>query len=121
MTRAQVSAALSANGNSFDTWVSLEDSFKYFVMESDKNNFVSASAVEFYFSGTNDYFLTRHIGGKPVLTELADPVPTGYTKVFHDGKYYLLKIEPGGIVDPVAGVFHDLTAYSSISGFFKTK
>jgi len=121
MTKAQITSVLNSTGNAFNQWITLEDDFHYFVLKSDKNNFISASAVQFYFSGTHNYFLTRHLMGRPSLSSLEASVPEGYTKVFHDGNYYLIKIEPGGVVHPTAGigVFHDLTAYSEISGFYK--
>jgi hypothetical protein len=122
MTRAQVESALTGTGNSTGEWISLENDFKYLLMGSDKNSFVSPRTVQFYFSDEYDYFLTRHLYGPAVQVESGDPIPEGYGRVFHDEEYYDIEIEPGGVEDQSdddAGVYHTLTAFSSISGIFK--
>jgi hypothetical protein len=118
MTRAQIEHALDITGNSFDQWISLEYDFKYIIMKSDKNSFIFPESVQFYFSGDNDYFLTRHLIGKPTLTTQAAEIPDGYGKVFHEENYYLIRIEAGGVVDSEAGIYHTLTAYNSVTGMF---
>ncbi len=122
MTRAQIESALTATGNSTGAWISLEYDFKYLLMESDKNSFVSPRTVQFYFSPTSDYFLTRHLYGKATLVQQSDPIPSGYGRVFHDGSYYDIAIEPGGVLDASAddaGLFHTITSFSAVSGMFK--
>jgi hypothetical protein len=121
MTRTQVESALTEAGHNTDEWISLEDSFKYILMVSDKNSFINARTVQFYFSGTFDYFLTRHLYGPATEVDSGDPIPDGYGRVFHDGAYYDIAIEPGGVDDQstdAAGTYHTLTAFSSISGMF---
>lgn len=119
MTRTQVESALSAKGNSTDEWISLENDFKYILMASDKGSFIKARTVQFYFSPTGDYFLTRHLYGPAVEVESGDSIPDGFGRVFHDEKYYDIAIEPGGVDDQTgdsAGIYHTLSAFSAISG-----
>jgi hypothetical protein len=119
MTRTQVESALSAKGNSTGEWISLENDFKYILMASDKGSFINARTVQFYFSDTSDYFLTRHLYGPAAEVDSGDPIPEGYGRVFHDEKYYDIAIEPGGVEDQSedeAGVYHTLTSFSAISG-----
>jgi hypothetical protein len=122
MTRDQIESVFTESGNSFDQWISLENDFRYILMESDKNSFVSPYSIQYFFSSTKDYFLTRHLTGNGTLTTLGAAIPAGYSKVFHEGEYYLFKIREGGVTDAstdAAGVYHTLTAFKSISGFFK--
>jgi hypothetical protein len=120
MTRAQIISAIGSDN--IGEWISLGDSFRYILFASDKNSFNDDSAVQYYFSPTFDYVLLRYLNGKPVLTTEAAEIPSGYTKVVHDGKFYLLGIESAGKIDQSedeAGVFHGLHAFNSIVGFFK--
>jgi hypothetical protein len=124
MTRVQVESALSNSGNSTGEWVSLEGDFKYIVLESDKNSFINPISIQYYFSPTGDYFLTRHLYGPAREVLVSDPTPSGYSRVFHDGKYYVIAIEPGGVVDASvddAGVYHTLSSFSVITGMFYSK
>jgi hypothetical protein len=122
MTREQIESALDAVGFSTGEWISLQDSFKYLLRHSDKNSFADDGAVQYYFSSEYDYFLTRHLTGTPTQTTLEAETPNGYAKVFRRGSYFLLKIEPGGVVDQStdnAGIYHTLTSFASLVGFFK--
>jgi hypothetical protein len=121
MTRDQIESALEPGGFNTGEWISLGDSFKYILMNSDKSFFSDDSAVQYYFSTRYDYVLTRHLIGTPQLTELT-VAPAGYTKVIHDGKAYLIKIENSGTIDASldnAGVYHNITSFESIVGLFK--
>jgi hypothetical protein len=122
MTREQIESALDSVGFETGEWLSLQDSFKYLLRHSDKNSFADDSAVQYYFSANYDYFLTRHLRGQPELSTQSAEVPTGYVKVFRRENYFLLQIEPGGVEDQSdddAGIYHTLTSYASLVGFFK--
>ena len=121
MTRTQITSALSAAGFTTGQWISLGDSYKYILFESDKNSFNDDAAVQYYFSPTGDYVLIRHLMGKPVETTIGATVPAGYVKVLHDGTPYLIQIEPYGKIDAsvdAAGVFHGIYSFHSIVGLF---
>jgi hypothetical protein len=122
MTRAQIESALTVAGFNTGEWISPADSFKYILINSDKSFFSDDAAVQYYFSASYDYVLTRHLNGRPELsTELAT-IPAGYTKVVHNGKWYLIKIEGSGAIDQSsdnAGAYHNITSFESIVGLFK--
>jgi hypothetical protein len=119
MTREQIEYALDQANESTGVWTTLEDSFKYITLSSDKNiYFNNPQGVQIYFSPTSDYFLIRYTRGKPTLYQSGD-VPYGYVLVNHNLKQYLIKLESGGLVDASddeAGLFHEIISFDSISG-----
>ncbi len=122
MTQSQVSEVLTETSNSFGMWVTLEDSFRYFILESDRIFFCDAQAVQFFFSESG-YVLLRYTDGRPIAFE-GGSVPAGYALVVHDGDQYIIRIKPGGAVDQSAdeaGVYHEIIGYQAISGFFQQK
>jgi hypothetical protein len=121
MTRTQIESALTESGNSTGEWISLGGDFRYILMRSDKNSFVTPRYVQFYFSPTYDYFLTRHLYGPTSVADPEDPIPSGFGRVFHEGTYYDIAIEPGGVTDEsddAAGTYHTLTGFSGVTGLF---
>jgi len=119
MTLAQITYALTSKGLNFDEWYTLEDSFQYLTMNSDKNLHYYPRAVQFYFSSNGNYVLLRYTHGKAYTYEGSIPAGAGLVSTIN-GESYLFKIEPGGIVDSLqnAGVYHEIFSYGSISGMF---
>jgi len=118
MTAAQIAYALTEKGLSFNNWYTLEDSFQYLTMNSDKNLHFYPKAVQFYFSELNEYLVLRYTHGDKI-EYTGGAVPAGYAQVqIHDDQY-LIKIEPGGITDAStddAGVYHEIFSYDCICG-----
>jgi hypothetical protein len=122
MTRTQIEDALTVAGFNTDEWISIGDSFKYILLHSDKNSISDDSAVQYYFSSTYDYVLMRYLRGRPRLTTVEETIPAGYVKIYHEGKPYMIQIEPGGKLDESdddAGLYHNITSFFSIVGLFK--
>ena len=121
MTRNQVTYALTSTANSFGVWTTLEGDFHYICLDSDKNIFCQPNAVQFYFSPSADYFLVRFTGKEIPVLYTGGVVPAGYTLIVHDGNQYKVRIEDGGVIDAsadAAGVYHEIYAFSAISGIF---
>jgi hypothetical protein len=119
MTQSQVNYILSTKGLPLNQWLTLEGTFKYMTMNSDKNLYYYPQAVQFYFSQRN-YLLVRNTTGNPTLYT-GGAVPTGSVLIPHDGKQYMVQLEKGGKIDAsadAAGVYHDIISYESISGIF---
>jgi hypothetical protein len=121
MTRNQVTHALTSTANSYGVWTTLEGDFLYITLESDKNIYGQPNAVQFYFSPSADYFLVRYTGREYPVLYTGGTIPLGYVLIVHDGKQYMVKIEDGGVEDnspDEAGIYHEIYAFSSISGLF---
>jgi hypothetical protein len=121
MNRVQIESALNSKGFNTGEWLSLGDSFKYILRASDKGSFTTDSAVQFFCSDIGDYILVRHFTGSPISTTELATVPAGFAKVIHDGKFYLLKIVDGGVLDQSvenAGIYHTLLSFDLITGIF---
>lgn len=124
MTRAQVVSALASKGFTTGQWLTLDGSIGIILKGSDKSDIIQPRAVQFYFSPSSDYYLSRHTTGNAIETTSGGAVPDGYAKVFFRGSYYNLQVDAGGVVDAsadAAGKYHTLTSFEAISGMFDIK
>jgi len=121
MTLAQITEIFNNISNEdvvMDEWINLGDDFKYILLISDRTIFCHGSAVRFYFSSTENYFLIKNLNGKLIPVEdVSDPV--GYELFSYRGKEYYVKAFGGGKKYDSAGNYHEIIAYDNITGFFK--
>jgi hypothetical protein len=119
MTQSQINYILDTKELPLNQWLTLEGTFKYLTMNSDKNLYYYPQSVQFYFS-ENNYLLVRNTTGTPKLYT-GGAIPSGSVLIPHDGEQYIVQLEKGGKIDAstdAAGVYHDIISYESISGIF---
>jgi hypothetical protein len=119
MEQSQVEYALDIKGVPLNEWVTLENTFRYLTMNSDKNIYYYPQAVQFYFTEDN-YLLLRHTIGLPKLYTDQTLLPR-QVLIPHNGQQYIVTIDKGGRLDASgnnAGIFHEIISYESISGMF---
>jgi len=109
-------------GVSFDTWLTLENSFDYIGLNADNNYYIDPAHAQFYFPSGIQCMLVRRTNGKIYNIPDSGKLSDGYVKVSHSGTDYQIKLDPKGIVftgDSSIGTIHEVIDYSDIVALYK--